>query len=226
MRPSHIIQAAGIVGGKMKKIIMSGVATLGLLGAAVAPAFAATSAAATQETAMVAGGHCKIKHWSTRAGKRDRWGIRGHWGGKDGWDGRFKRDRWRHHGDEHGFGRDHDNKFGRDHDNKFGHDDGYGVNDHGRSDDHGRDDDHGHDGEFRDHRDHDSWGRGRHSHDGRHRDRWADRGRFGRHDRWRVRNFSATEKWCRGRFPRHGIRAGGGGTWHGRSVAFALKPGQ
>lgn len=184
----------------MKKIAFASVATLGLLGTAVVPAFGATSLTQSQAQISVAANvHCKVKHWAHRKGYRDA--IRG-----DAFAGR------RGH-----FGRDHDRDkfhkevdFDRNRDERHHHHDDAveedGVADSGRH--------HGH------HRHHkpvyDVEVDGRRHHDGRdHRDHILlkrDAGRIAQ--RWDERRVWGTVKWCRGK-PVAGIAAGGG--WHAKS---------
>jgi hypothetical protein len=80
----------------MKKIAIASVATLGIVGAAAVPAFGAVSSLTqTQQTAVAANVHCKVRHWVDREGYRDA--IRGD--AFAGRKGRFHHKRHRFHKD-------------------------------------------------------------------------------------------------------------------------------
>ncbi|MEV5414401.1 hypothetical protein AB0K60_36895 [Thermopolyspora sp. NPDC052614] len=196
----------------MKKIAFASVATLGLLGTAVVPAFGATSLTQSlQQTAQISAAanvHCKVRHWAHRRGFRDA--IRG-----DAFAGRRG-----HLGAHHGHHRFHkDIDFDRDEDKNVndvvhvekpvatdatGESDLLGKHHHHRGHKHDRKPIFDIDVKRRD----------------RHEDRAAhdqillarDAGRIAH--RWDERRLWGTEKWCRGR-PVAGVHAGGG--WHAKS---------
>jgi hypothetical protein len=227
----------------MKKILTSGVVTLGLLGAAVAPAFASTSAVASSMsisqagvTQQFAGHNCRIKHWTHRWGHRDHWGGHRRHGDKIRRGGGGKRDHWdrhedrafghrgHHNGEHNGFEHNGLEGNGFEH-NGFEHNglEGNGLVDDGLVLVDPIEDEHGFEENGFSHRKHRrDHGIREHRGGGRHRNHWEEEGGGGHHSRWNVHTKKRTVRRC---WPRHGVHAGGGGTWHGRSVLFALKPG-
>lgn len=215
----------------MKKILTSGVVTLGLLGAAVTPAFASTSAVASSMRISQAGvsqqfaGHnCRTKRWIHRWGHRDHWGGHRHHGDKIRRGGGGKQDHWDHHEDKWFGHHGHHNGEHNGLDNGFEHN---GFEHNGLDGDAHVLVDPIEEHEFGDnrfvHRKH-RRDHGFHEHGGggRHRKHWEEEGGHGRHSHWNVRIKKRTVHRC---WPRRGVHAGGGGTWHGRSALFTLKPG-